>query len=166
MAIPKDFRTVFGTFTVKTGGFPHQCAHWLGMTPLFRRAQASSAEQAFPYEKVWEGLGVSKKRSSHNKIQRQGQQGVIPVIGAIAGHEEQQQHDDQISGIEILGQQPFQKAVDAGIPVGFLWGRGGAVTALLLAGSALWRYRLRRFRLRLGGRTRRLGLGAMCSGLI
>ena len=37
VAIPELYRSVMGRFPLKTGGFPRQCDHWLGMTPLFRQ---------------------------------------------------------------------------------------------------------------------------------
>ena len=38
VAIPELYRSVMGSFPLKTGGFPRQCDHWLGMTPLFRQS--------------------------------------------------------------------------------------------------------------------------------
>lgn len=41
---------------------------------------------------------------SHHKIQRDGQQRVVPVFLAVACHEKQQKYHDQIARIKILGQ--------------------------------------------------------------
>ena len=58
----------------------------------------------------------------HKEIQRKGQQGGVLIFGAVARHQQEQQDDEQITGVEILGKQFFQKAAHTGIRLEFrLW---------------------------------------------
>ena len=87
----------------------------------------------------------------HKKIQRQGQQGGILFLLTIPGHEQKQQYDYQIPGVEILRQQPPQKAGGTGVGglrrrvglLGMLTGAGqtpgwGHGRLLLFRGRRLW----------------------------
>ncbi len=68
---------VIGTVWQQPGGLPHQCAHWFAMTVFLL----------------------------HKQINRQGQQGDIPILPAVAGHQQKQKQNQKIPGVQISGQQ-------------------------------------------------------------
>lgn len=51
----------------------------------------------------------------HKEIQRQRQQGIALFLFAVACHQQQEQHDQQIACVKILGEQLLQKADSTGI---------------------------------------------------
>ena len=51
----------------------------------------------------------------HKKIESQSQKSSVLFFRAVSGHEQKQQYDHQIAGVEILGQQPPQETGGAGI---------------------------------------------------
>ena len=61
------------------------------------------------------------------------------IVAAVAGHEQQEQDNEQIACIEILGKQALQKVADAGICLGFLLLNRRSLRAVLSAGTALGR---------------------------
>lgn len=100
---------------------------------------------------------------SQKQIQQQRQHGAVLVVWAVAGHQQEQQDNQEISGVEIAGQQPPQKTGDAGIGMGrFLFWRSRTIPVRSgiapgrRTGWLFWRLWLGWFRLwlRAGGRCR------------
>ena len=103
-------------------------------------------------------------RPLQEQIQQQRQHGTVLVVRAVSGHQQEQQDNQEISGIKIRWQQPPQKIGDAGIGMGrfLFWRRSRAVSVGSGIASGRWtgglfrRLRFGWFRLwlRAGGRCR------------
>ena len=57
------------------------------------------------------------------QVQCQCQQGCVLILGAVSGHQQKQQHHDQICGIKVAGQYLAQKTLKAVIAA-VLWHLG------------------------------------------
>ena len=75
----------------------------------------------------------------HKKVQGKGEEGGVLIVTVIAGHEQQEQNDEQIACVKILGKQALQEVADAGICLRFLFLGRRSLRAVLSAGTALGR---------------------------
>ena len=76
----------------------------------------------------------------HEQIQRQGQQGIILPLLAVACHDKKQQDDQQIPGVKVPGQEIAQKSACALLRTLFAWRMFGRFLFTGILGHILGRF--------------------------
>lgn len=64
-------------------------------------------------------MGLFRRRiSSQEQVQEQGQNGTVLVVRTVSSHQQEQQDNQQIPCVEVVGQKPSQETGNTGIGTG------------------------------------------------